>query len=275
MPEKRTLITWLALLALGGLLYATFPSSRFISIAEADNGLELAEKASDPAAKDARAVVVELFTSQSCFSCPPAEAYLRELSEQPGVITLEFHVDYWNDLDYGMAGQWKDPFSSPEATARQRAYNVKIRGKTGVYTPQMVVDGWQEAVGARRGDVEDAIGKAERARLKKAVEFKPVIDAEGNIVFDLSRAEGGPFDLVFVRLIKRHVTQVAAGENKGKTLTSYNIVRDWAGLGDWTGEAGTIKAKVMPLEDNESCAVLLQDKDTLRIYGAAFCAGHR
>jgi len=87
--------------------------------------------------------LVELFTSQGCYSCPPADELLGELiEEQPDLVALEFHVDYWDDLHYGAAGVWKDPFSDAEYTLRQRRYNATdLVGKQGVYTPQMIVNG--------------------------------------------------------------------------------------------------------------------------------------
>ncbi len=107
-----------------------------------------------PAIADSQQLtVIELFTSQSCYSCPPAEAYLGELSEEENILALEYHVDYWDRLNYGCYGRWKDVFSTPEMTERQRQYNVKIRNTGNVYTPQMVIDGRTEAVGSRRREV--------------------------------------------------------------------------------------------------------------------------
>ena len=94
-------------------------------------------------AGDGKKIVVELFTSQGCSSCPPADAYLAELAGRDDVIALSFHVDYWNYIG------WTDPFSMPEATSRQRAYGRQL-GKSFVYTPQIVVDGRAETVGPFR-----------------------------------------------------------------------------------------------------------------------------
>ena len=105
------------------------------------------------------AVVVELFTSQGCYSCPPAEKFLGDLAEQETVIALDFHVDYWDNLVHGADGKWKDPFSRPAYTQRQRVYNQRIRGTGNVYTPQMVIDGRLEAVGSRRIAVLSAMPK--------------------------------------------------------------------------------------------------------------------
>ena len=112
---------------------------------------------SPASAQNSPPVVVELFTSQGCYSCPPAEAYLAELAERTDIVALEFHVDYWDSLTYMWHGQWKDPFSSPQYTARQRDYNVAIRDQSGVYTPQMIIDGRYEAVGSRRPQVADDV----------------------------------------------------------------------------------------------------------------------
>ena len=107
-----------------------------------------------------RPVVVELFTSQSCYSCPTAEAFLGKLAREPDIVALEFHVDYWNDINYGSAGQWTDPFSRPAFTRRQRDYNQQIRDQSGVYTPQMVIDGRFEKSGNSEWAVEAAIRSA-------------------------------------------------------------------------------------------------------------------
>ena len=102
---------------------------------------------------DARPTVVELFTSQGCHSCPPADAYLGVLSGRDDIIALAHHVDYWNYIG------WKDPFSSPQATERQHSYARAMR-KRSVYTPQMVIDGRYDAVGSRRSQVDRAIDRA-------------------------------------------------------------------------------------------------------------------
>lgn len=190
-------------------------------------------------------VVVELFTSQSCYSCPPAEAFLAALADVPGVLALEWHVDYWNDLVYGSAGRWEDPFSDPAFTERQRAYNARLLGSRRAYTPQMVVQGRTEAVGSKRLDVQ---------RLIQSSAPSPVrLDwsADGLTVT-------GPVDLqgkvVLVTLHPDAQTRVTAGENKGKTLRNRRIVRGATAVGTWQG--GTA---ILPLTPPETaCAVLVQ-----------------
>ena len=110
-----------------------------------------------PARAAERPIVVELFTSEGCSSCPPADALLGELATRPNVLALSFHVDYWDRLG------WKDPFSSPEATARQQHY-ARLLGLDTVYTPQIVVDGSWEAVGSDQAAVERALDQARRSR---------------------------------------------------------------------------------------------------------------
>jgi len=107
-------------------------------------------------------VVVELFTSQSCSSCPPAEALLGKLAATPDLIALEWHVDYWNRLDVGAAGRWKDPYSSTDHTERQRAYNQAILGTGGVYTPQAVINGARETSGSNAKHLTDLIRRVQK-----------------------------------------------------------------------------------------------------------------
>src|SRR6266853_2599804 len=110
-----------------------------------------------PAAAGERPIVVELFTSEGCSSCPPADALLAELASRPDVLALSFHVDYWDRL------VWKDPFSSHEATERQNRY-ATLLDLASVYTPQIVVDGRWQAVGSDRADVEQALDRSRRDR---------------------------------------------------------------------------------------------------------------
>ena len=94
--------------------------------------------------------VIELFTSQSCYSCPPAEKILGKLAQRDDIIALEHHVDYWDQLIHGSDGNWRDIFSSPESTDRQRRYNQSVEGRGYSYTPQMVFNGKAETVGNRK-----------------------------------------------------------------------------------------------------------------------------
>ena len=217
-----------------------------------------------------KTTVVELFTSQGCYSCPPAEAFLGELVAKDGVLPLEFHVDYWDKLVYGAAGKWKDVFSSPASTQRQRHYNLSIRGSARVYTPQMVVDGQSEMIGTHRREVLSSIRKAsvsKRPRINILIERKSV----GGFTVSLDGATSEPSAVWYVRFIKAKTTEVLAGENKGKTLTSHNIVTELRRLGDWNGQMTTLELSDVALDDNHGCAVIVQSESLGPILGAAVC----
>jgi hypothetical protein len=231
---------------------------------------------SSASAQNSAPVVVELFTSQGCYSCPPAEAYLGELADRTDIVALEFHVDYWDSLTYMWHGQWKDPFSSPQYTARQRDYNVAIRGQSGVYTPQMIIDGRYEAVGSRRPQVADAIDRASQAR-KLEVAVAPA-SGGGALEVTLSGSAGGADtgDVYLARFLDRAETEVKKGENHGKILVSRHIVRELRKLGGWRGTARKLRLPADALADNPDgkamgCAVLVQAPNHGRILGAALC----
>ncbi len=214
--------------------------------------------------------VVELFTSQSCYSCPPAEAYLGELVERDDVIGLEFHVDYWDDLVYGSAGRWKDVFSSPAHTERQRLYNRNIRDTAQVYTPQMVIDGRAEAAGTRRGAVDatiDAQARNPRPRLDVTI----ANTADGGLAITIDGPLKVPAAVWLARFERAHVTRVKAGENKGKTLTNHHVVTRMERIGTWSGSAMTATVPGVSLAAGEGCAVLVQNEAQGPILGAAAC----
>ena len=213
--------------------------------------------------------VLELFTSQSCYSCPPAEALLGELAERENLIALEFHVDYWDDLVYGSAGKWKDIFSDPAYTKRQRRYAARIRN-SGVYTPQVVVDGVVQTVGSRRGRVERLIERSAGAVKPVLVSVKPAPD--GGFTVTLESKSGRPSaEVLLARYDVRHVTVIEAGENMGKTLTNHHVVRELREVGYWTGNPVEIPLADIRLGPNQGCAVIVQTPDQGAILGAAAC----
>ena len=213
--------------------------------------------------------VVELFTSQSCYSCPPAEALLGELIERDDLIALEFHVDYWDDLVYGSAGRWKDLFSDPAFTARQRRYAARIRNG-GVYTPQIVVDGVVHAVGSKRGRVLRLVERSAKIVKPVLVSVRPV--PEGGFTVSLEPRAGRPSAAVLLaRYDLRHVTAVEAGENKGKTLANHHVVRELLEVGHWTGDPVEIPLADVRLGPNQGCAVIVQAHEQGAILGAAAC----
>lgn len=222
------------------------------------------------AAADVPPTVVELFTSQSCYSCPPAEAFLGELAARPDVIALEFHVDYWDQLVYGAAGKWKDVYSKPAYTARQRAYNAAITGRSGAYTPQIVIDGSHETVGSRRDSVHAAIEAATRdTRPRARVSIMP--GAAGGLTVALEGAAKGPAEVWLARFIAARTTDVRAGENNGKSLTNHHVVTELRRIGAWSGGAARVDLPEVELAPGEGCAILVQDGRPGPILGAARC----
>jgi hypothetical protein len=190
-------------------------------------------------AEETRPVLVELFTSQGCSSCPPADALLGELAKRPGVLALAWHVDYWDGLG------WKDKFSSPDATHRQYGYARRL-GLESVYTPQLVIDGSAEAVGSNAAAAEAAI----RTAAARPVEG-PSLSLDG----DRIALGAGPAQAASVWLIgydRAQTTPVGRGENAGRSLTEYQIVRRATRLGSWSGAAAAL-----PLPDKEGEAELV------------------
>src|SRR5690349_5529015 len=165
------------------------------------------------AAPPERPVVVELFTSEGCSSCPPAEALLTELARRPDILPLSFHVTYWNGLG------WRDPFSFDAATERQRHYSARL-GLDGVYTPQMVVEGRTDVVGFDRQAVE---GTIKNANARTAVPVRVAREGDQIAVELGGGTEAGTAWLV--GFDTAHTTAVGRGENAGRTLHESNIVR--------------------------------------------------
>lgn len=208
-----------------------------------------------PAFAADRPVVVELFTSQGCSSCPPAEAVLLDLARgRPDVLALGFHVDYWDRLG------WRDPYSSPTATRRQYDYQGLIRSN-GVYTPQMVVDGRTDVLGSDAGAADGAISVAGRSATNAA----PLRLTRGGQGLSLTVGAGtGRGRLWLVGYDPMHETPVRRGENAGRTITQANIVRSFEPVGEWSG---TALALSRPVPAGENAALILQGADG-RILGA-------
>lgn len=192
-------------------------------------GFVLAGSATHAARAADRPVLIELFTSQGCNSCPPADALLGELARRPGVLALAFHVDYWNGLG------WSDPFSSKLATARQNDYAQRL-GKRSIYTPQLVVDGAEDAVGSDRAGIDTLIAAARR-RDATGPTIEAATDAAGKRVVRLGGGVAARATVWLAGYDRSRVTPVGRGENGGRTLTEYQVVRSLVRLGDWTGAA--------------------------------------
>jgi hypothetical protein len=202
----------------------------------------------------ARPVVLELFTSQGCSSCPPADALLGELARRADVIALAWHVDYWDNLG------WHDRFASPTSTARQKAYARQLDSV--VFTPALVVDGSKVVVGSERASVEQAIAAAAAAALPVSVTIDRTVDA---LAVDIGAA-AGPVRAQRIVYDPVQATDVGAGENDGRRLRDYRIVRDVETLADWDGAARRFTIK--PGDTGQGVAILVQAAD-LRVLGAA------
>jgi hypothetical protein len=195
---------------------------------------------------DERPIVVELFTSEGCSSCPPADALLAELANRPDVLALSFHVDYWDGLG------WKDPFSSREATQRQERYKTLLDLAT-VYTPQIVVDGRWQAVGSDRTEVGRALDVARRNRSDIPVAL--AVD-RGNAQIKLSSVgDSMPASVVLIGFDRRHVDKVKGGENGGRILAHADVVRG-------IDEIGSTRGIVTPVPwPCDRIAAIVQAKD--------------
>ncbi|MDH3715865.1 MAG: DUF1223 domain-containing protein [Gammaproteobacteria bacterium] len=222
-------------------------------------------------AESIKPVVVELFTSQGCYSCPAAEKFLGQLKRARGdaVIALEFHVDYWNDLVWGSAGNWEDVHSKPEYTERQRRYSaVRLQGRRGVYTPQMVIGGRYAAVGSSARTVENYIDQLQRepAPLTVRIVFQ---ENSLQVEIDGQVQEGAAVWLANYDL--KHTTEVTGGENHGKTLDNYNVVTDLRKIGTWQNGRVQLTVPGVVLDDNQGCAVFVQEERLGQILGAEKC----
>ena len=202
-------------------------------------------------------VVLELFTSQGCSSCPPADALVGRLTADPSVLVLSLHVNYWNNLG------WKDTFSSNVATDRQYAYSRSLGERT-VFTPQLVVNGVQSVVGSQAGAVQHAV-EASSQGAPFAVQLDLSRQPDGHFTLNLA----GPqvkADIWELRYVLRAVTQIHNGENGGRTLETYNNVTQLHRLGTFT--PGTLN--LAPLKSPEDgVAVLVQAPRAGKVLGAA------
>jgi hypothetical protein len=221
--------------------------------------------ASASAAAGERAAVVELFTSQGCNSCPPADAMLGQLAKRKDVIAFSFHVDYWDYLG------WKDTFASPENTNRQRAY-ARATGRRTIYTPEMVVGGDTHVVGSDGGAIERAIAKA-NANAKDRFDITFARDNADYVMVTVSADESvrGRAAVLLFRYDTRHEVAIERGENAVKKLAYHNVVREVRRLDTWRGETLQLMLPVRDLRagGRDGCAVVVQREHDGPILGAA------
>ena len=210
-----------------------------------------------PARAQSRPVVVELFTSQGCSSCPPADALLADLAKRNDVVALGFHITYWNRLG------WADPLSSAASTERQEAYARRFNGGQ-VYTPQMVVDGTRDVVGSDRAAVVAALRAAAEPIAAAAVDFAA---DRRSVAIGGGTGNGS---VLLVRFLLHRTTRVAAGENAGRVLDDADGVEALTKLGAWDGAAA--RFAITPPGPGEGIAVLVQAADGHMLGAAAVTA---
>ena len=178
-------------------------------------------------------VVVELFTSQGCSSCPPADALMQKLATRKDVIALALHVDYWDYIG------WKDEYADPSFTLRQKAY-AQAGGRKMIYTPQMVVNGQEDVVGAHAMEILDLIAKHQAQ--------PPVVRVDLGLSGDTLTIQldpvavasnAGPLDVQLVRYTPLRMAHITRGELAGHDLEYANIVDDWTVVGQWDGLGAT------------------------------------
>jgi hypothetical protein len=219
--------------------------------------LVLLATASTAFAAPPRPVIVELYTSEGCSSCPPAEAMIERLSKQPGVLPLAFHVDYWDQLG------WRDRFSMKEATQRQQDLAHAL-GLSTIGTPQIVVDGRQAVWGVDADNLTRAL-KAPRSDVPLSLERH----GQELIVRTSPRDGRDVYDVYIVGYLSHAETHIAKGENAGRTLTEVNIVRYISKIGQSSNAAGEWKVSLAALpSDAGHVVVFLQKPGNGAIVGA-------
>lgn len=223
-----------------------------------------------PAKAEPRAVV-ELFTSQGCSSCPPADKVIGELAKDPAVIALTLPVDYWDYLG------WKDTLADTRFSARQKAYS-QMRGDRDVYTPQVVVNGETHVIGSDIGGIRQAIKDTGNIAPVMRVPVSMTVTGQ-QVKVSVAAADdtlAGARGEVWICSVSKSVPiAVGRGENKGRDLMYYNVVRNWLKVGDWTGAAASW---MVPLENVardgvDAAVVYVQDGSRDRpgaMRGAAF-----
>ena len=179
--------------------------------------------------------VIELFTSQGCSSCPPADKLLGELAADPSLVAVSLPVDYWDYLG------WKDTLADSRFSARQKAYS-RMRGDREVYTPQAVINGSVHVIGSDRSSIENAIGTTRKSDEVMSIPVT-MTQAGKQITVSVAAAKKPPLathgEVWICSISKAIPISIARGENHGKEITYHNVVRNLVKLGDWNGNPGS------------------------------------
>jgi hypothetical protein len=212
-----------------------------------------AQSASEPV------VVVELYTSQGCSSCPPADDFLAILAEDQRILPLALHVDYWDYIG------WADSFADPQFTKRQHAY-ARAFGTRMVYTPQMIVGGIDRV----EGNDPAAVGHLIRSHLGVDHPITLTLDRQGDVLHIRAVPDQPleyPLAVQLVRYLPEETVSIKRGENAGRTITYHNIVTSWERVGEWTGEAPLDVDAAVP--GDGPAVVILQRSGPSQIVAAA------
>jgi hypothetical protein len=217
--------------------------------------------------------VIELFTSQGCSSCPPADKLLAQFVTDPSLIPISLPIDYWDYLG------WKDTLADPRNSARQRAYS-RVRGDREVYTPQVVVNGSMHALGSDRDAIEAAIALSRKTGMTLSLPVTlSALDGDLRVNVPGGGEAHAPAEVWICGLLKAATVAINRGENRGKTITYHNVVRQWVKLGTWDGKGETWNVPVRQFGDEgvDEAVVLVQggtiDKPSA-VFGAASVALH-
>lgn len=211
--------------------------------------------------------VVELFTSQGCSSCPPADALLKTYVDRPDVVALSLPVDYWDYLG------WKDTYAKSAHSERQRSYARK-RGDGSIYTPQVVVNGIAHAVGSRADEIDQTIQRTRKALVSEQIPIKLDMDGEDMMVLVGAAREGvktRSANIWLAMVLRKGDVSVRRGENGGRALSYYNVVRKMDKIGTWDGNAKSIRVTSDQIMQDgvDGCVVLVQEKRNGLIIAAA------
>ena len=202
-------------------------------------------------------VVVELYTSQGCSSCPPADKIFHEIAQREDVIALSLHVDYWDYIG------WKDEFAHPAHAQRQRAY-ARTAGRRSIYTPEMIVNGETDIVGARPIELAEAIMMHKQR--DGQVELRLERTGDALRVTSEPASANGPFAVHMLRYTPLREARITRGENAGRRIQYANVVEDWTVLGEWDGR--TPLRIDAPITGDKPVVVLLQSTQNGFIIGA-------
>jgi hypothetical protein len=199
--------------------------------------------------------LIELFTSQGCSSCPAADKLLGDLANDPTLVVMSDPIDYWDYLG------WKDTLASPAHSARQRAY-ARVRGDRQVYTPQIVVNGAMHVLGSDQAAVEKTIAQTDQ---KSGVMSLPVLLSMGgaglSVKVESAENEHNLGEVWLCPLARTVAVAIGRGENRGRTVTYHNVVRNWVKLGDWTGAEASWTVPISQIETDgvDAAAVMVQE----------------